>query len=359
MDYICGINQKSFKMSKKLLLIAATLVTVGLSAQNKTQKNSLKQASFGYATNLKAANTLTQTCDSIVTMNLQTATVSVASAGTDSTVPTCTAIAGYVYGTNCYADKEKAQFFDGATYYGSIPNLSITAVKVMFWHDVTSGEGTQGGGGASVGIRFYTGNVPSGPTGAPFGNTSFPMSNVLASSTGNFFFYQFNCVVPVAVPAAGFFASVLLPTQNVGDTAVIASQVSPTANVVWEKFSDNSWHAVTETPASWGAPGNMLIIPKYCFYITTGLSQNLGISENVWVYPNPSTGTIKISTSFMSEEKIEITVTNALGQIVANTKKNASIDLLSLDISDKPNGVYFVTVSSATDKMVTRLIINK
>src|SRR5688572_27901535 len=109
-------------MTKKLLLIAASLVTVGLSAQNATRKSKVKEVSYQFPTAVSAATTTTQTCDSIVTMNLQTATISVAGAGTDSTTPTCTAIAGYVYGTNCYADKEKAQFFDGATYYGSIPN---------------------------------------------------------------------------------------------------------------------------------------------------------------------------------------------------------------------------------------------
>ena len=180
------------------------------------------------------------------------------------------------------------------------------------------------------------------------------------SAAGNFFFYTFKYANPVPVPAAGFYASVVLPTQNIGDTAVVASMVSPTANIVWERFNDNSWHAVTESPASWGAPGNLMIIPKYCFNLSgVGLSQNLGISENVWVYPNPSTGTIKISTTFLTEENISVNVTNALGQVVASTKKNALIDVLSLDLSNEPNGVYFVSVTNGTDKMVTRLILNK
>lgn len=350
-------------MTKKLLLIATSLVTLGLNAQNGNRKSGLKEASYQLPNYVSAAKTTTgQTCDSIVTMNLQTATISVAGAGTDSTTPSCTAIAGYVYGTNCYGDQEKAQYIDGATWYGSVPNLSINAVQVMFWHDAGSGEGTQGGSSATIGMKFYNGtSISVAPSGAGFGSTVVPMATVLAvpSATANFFFYQFNYATPVAVPATGFYASVKLPTQNVGDTAVIASQVSPTANLVWERFDDNSWHAVTETPASWGAPGNMLVIPKYCFNITTALSTNLGISENINVYPNPSNGTVKVQTIFPTKENVEVTITNMLGQVVASSKKHTNIELLSFDLSAEPNGVYFVTVSTATDKMVQRLILNK
>jgi hypothetical protein len=347
-------------MTKKLLLIAATLVTVGLNAQ-KIQKMPLKQASIPSPATLAAAKTFTngQTCDSISTMNLQTATVTVGFAGTDSTVPTCTVKAGYVYGTNCYDDREKAEYFDGATWYGSVPNLSVHAVQVMFWHDASAGMGTQGGSGANVGLKFYAGSLASGPTGAAFGATTTSMANILTSSAQDFFFYQYDLPTPVQVPGAGFYASILLPTANPGDTAVIVCEDSPTSNFVWEKFNDNTWHPVTQPNISWGAPGNLVVIPKYCFDITTSVSKNLGISNNVDVYPNPSTGVVKIQTTFIDQKDLDITITNMFGQIVASSGKKTGIELQSFDLSDKANGVYFVTVSSATDKMVTRLIINK
>lgn len=354
-------------MTKNLLIIAATLVTFGLSAQNRVGRTPVKQAVLPSVGSVEAAKTSTgQTCDSLITMNYTatTTTITIHTAGTDSTTPTCTALAGYVYGTNCYADKEKAQLFTGSMY-GSVPNLSITAVRVMFWRGTgtLTGMGTQGGGSANVGMRFYNGSaISSAPAGAAFGATQVPVATIIAaapSAIDDFWFYQFNYATPVPVQGAGFYASVLLPTQNVGDTAVIASQASPTANLVWEKFSDNSWHAVTETPASWGAPGNMVIIPKYCFDITTNVSKNLGISESVDIYPIPSSGAVNIQTSFIDAKDVNITVTNALGQVVSSTKKTTSVELLSLDLSDQPNGVYFVTVNTATDKMVTKIILSK
>ena len=350
-------------MIKKLLTIASILVTIGLNAQSgrSIRNSSLKQVSLPQSSVLLSSKTTTgQTCDSIQTIPA-TATISIAGAGTDSTVPTCTALAGYVYGTNCYDDREKTNFFDGATYYGSVPNLSVNAVYVLFWRDALAGEGTQGGVNATVGMKFYNGNVTSGPSGAGYGSTVIPMATIVANAgSNNLFYYKFTYVTPVPVPATGFFASVVLPTANPGDTAVIASQVSPTANIVWERFADNSWHAVTETPISWGAPGNLMIIPKYCFDLSgVGISQNNGISENVTVYPNPSSGIVRIQTTFLTEENVNVTITNALGQVVASTKKSAMVDLLTLDLSNQANGVYFVSVSNGSDKMVTRLVLNK
>jgi hypothetical protein len=353
-------------MTKNLLVIAAALVTLGLGAQNKSIQGQYKQAIFPTAaTSLPAAKTTTgQTCDSLMTMDYSatsTETITIHTAGTDSTVPTCTAHAGYVYGTNCYGDKEKAQLFTGSMY-GSVPNLSVSAVKVMFWQGTgtLTGMGTQGAISASVGVKFYSGStIASAPSGVGFGSTLVPVPVIVATSGGNsFWYYNFNFATPVQVPGSGFYASIVIPT-TVGDTAVIAAQGTSTTNYVWEKFNDNSWHAVTETPASWGAPGNMVVIPKYCFDITTNVSKNLGISNSVDVYPVPSNGVVKIQTSFVDMQDLNVTVTNNLGQVVYSGKRTESVQLIDLDLSEQPNGVYFITVSNATDKMVTKMILSK
>jgi len=352
-------------MTKKLLIIAAALVTLGANAQ-KSAKLPLKQVYAPAPSELVAAKTTTgQTCDSLMTMDYSatsTETITIHTAGTDSTVPTCTVHAGYVYGTNCYGDREKAQLFTGSMY-GSVPNLSITAVKVMFWRGTgtLTGMGTQGAASASIGVQFYNGSaISTAPAGAPFGAKLDPVSTILAASASqSFWYYQFNFATSVPVQGAGFYASIKLPTQNPGDTAVIAAQATSTANYVWEKFNDNTWHAVTETPASWGAPGNMVVIPKYCFDITTNVSKNLGIDKNIDIYPVPSNGVVKIQPSFVDLQDLNITVTNNLGQVVHSIKRTVNFQLIDLDLTEQPNGVYFISVSTGTDKMVQKVILNK
>ncbi len=74
-------------------------------------------------------------------------------------------------------------------------------------------------------------------------------------------------------------------------------------------------------------------------------------SMNVTVAPNPSTGIYSLNTS---EKVEEITVTDCYGNVVLKTTNN-SIDA-QIDISNQPDGMYFVTLS-AQDKMVTKKII--
>ena len=351
-------------MMKNLLTITALAVTVSLSAQSNrkavvSSTDEIKLNINSQAIQSKPAN---QTCDSITTMNLQTATVSVFTALSDTNTPGCSPKAGYVDGTNCYGDREKANFNAGSLY-GSVSNASVTAIKVMFYRDVADGAGTQGGTAATVGAKVYNGTLAGGPSGSALGTVSSPMSNVLASHTNtnqNFFFHTFNFLTPVAVQSTGFYASVVIPNgATAGDTAVIAAQVTPSANIGWEYWSNNTWVAYTATN-SWGSPKNMLIIPKYCFNVSgVSISENMGISNSVDVYPNPSNGNIKIATTFVSPENLNISITNVMGQVVYNNNVNAMIDVIDLDLSNQNNGVYFVTVSNGTDKMVTRVVISK
>lgn len=350
---------------KNLLTITAIAVSMSLSAQSGRKAVASTSEEVKFTINSQAVNAkpASQTCDSIVTMNLQTATVSVFTAGTDTATPGCAPYAGWVDGTNCYGDKEKANFNAGSLY-GSLSNASVTALQVMFFRNPTTGRGTQGGTGATVGAKIYNGTLAGGPTGAALGTVTNPMATVLASHTNSassaFFYHTFTFAAPIAVQSSGFYASVVIPDgTTAGDTAVVAAQVSPSANIGWEYWSNNTWVAYTATN-SWGSNKNMLIIPKYCFTVSgVNVSENMGISKSVDVYPNPSNGNIKISTAFISPENLNITVTNVMGQVVYNKNVNTMIDVLDLDLSNESNGMYFVTVSNGTDKMVTRMIINK
>src|SRR5690606_29251526 len=78
------------------------------------------------------------------------------------------------------------------------------------------------------------------------------------------------------------------------------------------------------------------------FMITT--TENMGISENntneIYLYPNPTTGTINIQT----KEKINsVSVYNAVGQKVEfNSLNNENT---SIDISSLLSGTYFVEIN--------------
>jgi hypothetical protein len=76
------------------------------------------------------------------------------------------------------------------------------------------------------------------------------------------------------------------------------------------------------------------------------------------LFPNPSTSDISVSVDLISQQNFSILVTNLLGQIVKEIKQNQSnAPTVNINLSDKPRGVYFVTVKTATSVSKTKRFI--
>jgi len=81
----------------------------------------------------------------------------------------------------------------------------------------------------------------------------------------------------------------------------------------------------------------------------TGIDQISACSNNVFIYPNPSNGTLTIS----SEKNIdEIRVTNLLGQLTYTAQPK----LTNYKINLNEDGLYFVTITSG-DEIITRDVV--
>ena len=91
--------------------------------------NSLGSSTFTQAITI---TTCAAVCKDTITNCSNTATLNLAVAGTDTATPGCSPYAGYIFGSNCYQDQEKAEFFAN-TMYSSIPNQKITeAIEIFF-----------------------------------------------------------------------------------------------------------------------------------------------------------------------------------------------------------------------------------
>lgn len=341
-------------MKKTLLTIASMALTVCAVAQvnGRIAKNST--TTFNSKTTLHSitAGVAATTCD---TIGVLTGTgVTVGSASSDTVTPGCSPNAGYVYGTNCYGDLEKANFYPAFTY-STLNSPQVTGVIVGIYKNGT--EGTGGVATNTVGMTLYAGTSNTAAPGTMLGSVSKTIGQVLAAQptpTTTLFLYTFDFTTPISVPTTGFFASVVLPNTP-GDTLVAVNQASAAVNMAWEKWSDNSWKSII---GAWGTNGILYMFPKVCG--TVGITENLGLSKNVTVFPNPTSGLVNIAAILTEKTNLTVTVTNALGQTLINNKYNEiSNELLSLDLSNLNNGVYFVTVSNGTDKMVQRMVLNK
>ncbi|MBA2611628.1 MAG: T9SS type A sorting domain-containing protein [Bacteroidetes bacterium] len=343
-------------MIKKLLTILAIGSIATITAQTA---KSVGPNSFNATTGnniISASKTASAGCIQVTTQTTNSITINTA-----APCVTTSPFGGFVNGTNCYGDLEKANYFAPSTF-SAVTGPTITNVAVGFYK--TLGHGTSGTTG-TVALNIYNGSMASGPTGAPLATKVATLAQIIAAQTGtnSAFLYTFTLTTPIVAPAAGFFCALTVPNAA-GDTIVILNQSAAPANLGWEKQAPGpgTWVDMG-TPAGWGTTykANMAFYPNICgSNIISGISKNLGLSKNVTIMPNPSTGLVNVSIALAQTENITVTVTNALGQqIISNKYDGISNEIVSLDLTSQSNGVYFVTVSNGKDKMVQRLILNK
>ncbi len=94
------------------------------------------------------------------------------------------------------------------------------------------------------------------------------------------------------------------------------------------------------------------IVPRDCFSPATTVSEN-NSSEEILVYPNPSSGQFTVSGL---QFPVEMKVYNSMGQIVFQKTVNRKQETLNLS---EASGIYFLTVHSNSKTYHQKLIINK
>lgn len=77
--------------------------------------------------------------------------------------------------------------------------------------------------------------------------------------------------------------------------------------------------------------------------------------ERFEVYPNPASDFISISLPSVYSGKIEVHITNMLGEVFAGTL-NASNGRIELSVKDLAAGVYFVTVIAGEERYIQRIV---
>jgi hypothetical protein len=348
-------------MIKKLLTGLALCSTVFGFAQNgKSIKRSISEVYANeFTTSLMSAKTSSTSlnCDTVYNFPVfaPTTTLTLYTAATSTACTT----GGYVVGNNCYGAAEMANFIAGSSY-SAATSPSVTGCFVFFYKSPTTGNGTKGVGTNTVGLNIYNGSMATGPTPtiAPIviGSTSAPMSSITAvfSATSSIGVFKFNFAAPVPVTAAGYFASVVLPT-NVGDTAAIFQQKNAASTAAWEKIS-TFWG---DQKTDWGGTINfqICVFPiTGCSSVTTGLKAN-ELHSFFNLVPNPASGVVSL-VSTLSNLDFEYTVTNSLGQQLIS-KKISGASVNEINLNDFNAGVYFVNITSGSTTITKKLVVSK
>lgn len=88
---------------------------------------------------------------------------------------------------------------------------------------------------------------------------------------------------------------------------------------------------------------------------TTSMNEVL-LESSIGMYPNPSNGTFYIQTSFKNEEPINIKIYNILGEKVQQTSTKASYSKIPINLSNYPNGPYFVQIGLSDKQNIIKKI---
>jgi hypothetical protein len=77
------------------------------------------------------------------------------------------------------------------------------------------------------------------------------------------------------------------------------------------------------------------------------------------IYPNPSRGISIIDFNGASSKNTTITLHNVLGKELKKAMMTGNEAAYSLDLTDYPNGIYFVKVKSENSETTHRIVLRK
>jgi len=286
-----------------------------------------------------------------------------------------TGFAGYATGTNCYKDKEYAQYYPSSSY-SATPYPQVNSVIVLF-----DAEGTKAGlvSTSQVACKIYGGSIANGPVSA-LASMPASLSQIVTATTrttnisyigqpsyafvnNRIIPYKFDFATPVIInnPTSGFFTAVDVPMLNAGDSIRIFS------NTVYNTTNDSSSWALTYNNI-WKPLKSyrkmkvqMAMIPQItCSPISTGIKEQATVfSSNINVMPNPNNGVFNLVFTLPKEENLIVRIYNSVGQLISVTEvENVANNVISVDLGGKPDGIYFTEISNASERVVKKIIIS-
>jgi PKD repeat protein len=297
------------------------------------------------ATNASGSNSLTKTGYIVVTSTAGGGCDTITNFDVAVHTPTILGSAGwgYISGQNDYLDEAKADVY---TVTGS--NKVVDGAFFAF------GVGSSSGTGQTATATVW--NDASGLPSSVLGTAALSYDTIAAAATaGSLVWVDFTPNVPVS---AGSIYVGLEFGYNPGDTLAIiqCADGEITTGTAYEKWSDGTWHAFSETPASWGLNVAHLIVPVIC--TATSVDENSELAK-LAIYPNPTRGELTVLIAEQrSKGNVSFRVLNTIGAEVfsSSVPANASGNY-KLNLSKLSQGFYFVEIKTSEGRRIEKFQI--
>jgi hypothetical protein len=269
---------------------------------------------------------------------------------------------GFVYGTNFFEDKAKATAF---TLPANLSTAMIREVNVWFAYK-------RNGATLSYAIEILDGTSNTGP-GAVLGRQTFALTDVNAdedaTTTEDKTTHALSSPVTVG---SSFFVSVDFGSYGQADYGSAGLVTTPRLGnrvpEVWEKWSDDAWHNVSD---AWdfgngtGTDGGQLWIEVILGTPTAtedadAIPQTFTLAPN---FPNPFSGATTLQVELPAPADVDLRIIDLLGRTVATLAQGpmaAGTHRIGFDARDVPglaSGVYLARLRAGSAVLTRKMVL--
>ena len=178
-------------------------------------------------------------------------------------------------------------------------------------------------------------------------NNPFILNNTNVSSRAYLHYASPKCALAQTIAVSPSGPAIVLPLTTSRPVGTPLSQTSPAI------------HRYMSALLNFGnLSQNDVVLPK--IDIGVGIAENALISANSsFVYPNPAKGSANLAIDLKDNSKVEINVSNMIGQVVKSTSAEASVgqNTINFDLNGLSKGVYMVNVKIANTTSTKKLIV--
>ncbi|MBA2612976.1 MAG: T9SS type A sorting domain-containing protein [Bacteroidetes bacterium] len=353
---------------------SATSPTITLGPGNYTitlvATNSLGTSSYSQAIN---GVTTCPVCLDTIRIIKNIDTLKTYAAANNSLILGCqTGFAGFLTGTNCYKEKEFAQYYAPSSY-SNTPIPQVNSVIVLF--DSLGTKAGSSAAGVPIYCKLYGGTIGAGPNSL-ITQVSDLLGNIAGSTnktvtiqycgTKTYTFtttkiipFKFNFGGAI-IPTSGFFAAVETPYNSPLDSIRIFSNTkynTTNDSSAWLLQYTNNWRTFRYNKNTKIQLGILPIIS--CRPIAGIEVHTTDFNSNITVMPNPSNGQFSLIFTLSKQEDVTVRIINPLGQQISSDKvQNVSNNVLNIDLRNRPAGIYFIEIANGNEKVVKKIILN-
>lgn len=191
--------------------------------------------------------------------------------------------------------------------------------------------------------------------------------NFNATGTDSAAFYS-NDVIAAEIASTYITESATVFTQNWYHTYASAQNIDTVTTTAQISFV-NAFTALGNTPdyrltaASTASTGATFTGPAFVGGFTGVNEVSELVANSFVVFPNPATSNVSISFNIVDKNKVNVTVYDILGNVVATLAQNNEFEkgnnTISLNTSNLSSGIYTISLDINGAKETKKLVINK